>query len=223
MQTHTLKHVPLFGGDWNMQIIFSRENRDWSDWPSPPPKGNLREWEWEWEFTGNGKHATIPWPFANAIPRMAKGMTIAGFSQSSPVFCRSNLIFEEKSQKSQTSLKIDVNRLRFFRFLRIDLNKQYGPLPRLMCTFNSQRFRLLPQKPKNDDILLISYSFCTGTSWEAWCQPRFLGWCAPLIWNASDCRPKVQHIILIFYWYLIRFSGPALGSGVSTPLPDVYH
>ena len=30
------------------------------------------------EFTGNGKHATIPGPFANAIPRMAKGMTTAG-------------------------------------------------------------------------------------------------------------------------------------------------
>jgi hypothetical protein len=27
---------------------------------------------------GNGKHATIPYPFANAIPRMAKGMTTAG-------------------------------------------------------------------------------------------------------------------------------------------------
>jgi len=42
-----------------------------------PPQGILREWEWEWEFTGNGKHTTMPWPFANAIPRMAKGMTIA--------------------------------------------------------------------------------------------------------------------------------------------------
>jgi len=43
----------------------------------PPPQGIGREWEWEWELTGNGKHATIPGPFANAIPRMAKGMTTA--------------------------------------------------------------------------------------------------------------------------------------------------
>ena len=38
---------------------------------SPPPP-ILREWEWE--FTGNGRQddvATIPRPFANAIPRMA--------------------------------------------------------------------------------------------------------------------------------------------------------
>jgi len=46
---------------------------------TPPPQGIVREWEWEWEFTGNGKHATIPGPFANAIPRMAKGMTTAGY------------------------------------------------------------------------------------------------------------------------------------------------
>jgi len=26
---------------------------------------------------GDGKHATIPYPFANVIPRMAKGMTTA--------------------------------------------------------------------------------------------------------------------------------------------------
>jgi len=44
--------------------------------PPPPPKefgGN----GWEWELTGNGEHATIPGPFANAIPRMSKGMTTA--------------------------------------------------------------------------------------------------------------------------------------------------
>jgi len=43
----------------------------------PPPQGIVREWEWEWEFTRNGKHAMIPRPFVNAIPRMAKGMTTA--------------------------------------------------------------------------------------------------------------------------------------------------
>jgi hypothetical protein len=49
----------------------------WRDWHPPPSPRILREWEWEWEFTGIGKHAPIPWPLANAIPRMAKGMTIA--------------------------------------------------------------------------------------------------------------------------------------------------
>jgi len=60
-------------------FVFWRENRDSSDWTPPPQKefwgngnGNGNS-----EFKGNGKHATIPWPFANAIPRMAKGMTIA--------------------------------------------------------------------------------------------------------------------------------------------------
>jgi len=38
-----------------------------------------REWDWEWEFIGNGKYATIPYPFANAIPRMTKGMTTTVF------------------------------------------------------------------------------------------------------------------------------------------------
>jgi len=59
-------------------LVFWRKNHDFSDWPPLPLQGIGREWEWEWEFTGNGKHATIPGPFANAIARMAKQVTTAG-------------------------------------------------------------------------------------------------------------------------------------------------
>jgi len=75
----------------------------------------------------------------------------------------------------------------------------------LMCTFNSHRCRLFLQKSKYDDVLLIFYSFSTGTSREVGCQPRYRGQCVPLIRNQSDCCPKSPNVLLIFYWYLICF------------------
>ena len=43
--------------------MFFLAGKLWLEWLTSFPPRNLREWEWEWEFTGNGKNATMPWPF----------------------------------------------------------------------------------------------------------------------------------------------------------------
>ena len=76
--------------------------KSWLQWLTPPPQGILRESKWEWEFTGNGKHATIPWPFANAISRMAKGMTNAGKNR-----VRSKKTVRVRSSRNRTNCVSD--------------------------------------------------------------------------------------------------------------------
>ena len=77
---------PLISATVWVKVCFLA-GKSWLEWLTPyPSQGILREWELEWEFTWNGKHATIPWPFANAIPRIAKGMNIAEIEPSISFF-----------------------------------------------------------------------------------------------------------------------------------------